>query len=141
MHSFKNDTARTVYRRIGKGLAAMERHGIPSSMTLREVRVLNNMTVAFLSHDTVSQSQLVEETGLNKVAVSRYVSAWVDLGWIEETSCCQSDGDRRRRYYKLTEFALANSARFCDDFNKIREVEFEEDQKLLAKKCVRSTQA
>ena len=109
MNTFRSDPNIRVYDQIRQIIDIFKRHGIPTSMTLRELRVLNAMTLCFLEHDPVTQSEIVRITGLSKATVSRYVLNWINLGWLTE---CIDSQDRRRRLLSLTEFAKETSRSF-----------------------------
>ena len=106
MRTFRCDPNIDEYDRIRQVVNILEKHGIPLDMSLRELRVLNAMTLCFLKHDPVTQSEIVEITGLSKTTVSRYVLHWLDLGWLTESIDAT---DRRRRPLSLTESAKQNS--------------------------------
>ncbi len=106
MRTFRCDPNINEYDRIRQVVNILEKHGIPLDMSLRELRVLNVMTLCFLKHDPVIQSQIVEITGLSKSTVSRYVLNWLNLGWLTESIDAT---DRRRRPLSLTESAKRNS--------------------------------
>ena len=106
MRTFRCDPNIDEYDRIRQVVNILEKHGIPLDMSLRELRVLNAMTLCFLKHDPVTQSEIVEITGLSKTAVSRYVLHWLGLVWLTESIDAT---DRRRRPLSLTESAKQNS--------------------------------
>jgi len=84
----------------------MIEHGIPEDMTMKELLVLNKLTLCFMKHDTLTQWILVEETGLSKVTISRLVFQWLQAGWLTETI---DPDDRRVHLLRLSEFAYGNS--------------------------------
>ena len=102
MRTFRCDPHVGEYERIRQLVDIFEEHGIPLEMSLRELRVLNAMTLCFLKRDTVTQSDIVAITGLSKATVSRYVLNWLTLGWLTESVDAT---DRRRRPLTLTESA------------------------------------
>ncbi len=106
MKILRDDPNCREYGRIRDLISALAAHGVPLTMTLQELRVLNAMTLCFVDHHPVTQSEIVEITGLSKATVSRYVLNWLNLGWLSEAIDLK---DRRRRPLSLTEFALENS--------------------------------
>lgn len=114
---FRNDTSLKWYRRLLLMRETLIEFGIPDTITLRESIALNKMTIAFFEHEHITQKQLVEYTGLSKVAVSRYVSNWLKLGWLNE---CLDPDDRRLRLLCLSELALKNSESLI---NRLEEIE------------------
>jgi DNA-binding MarR family transcriptional regulator len=102
VRSFRHDPHIGEYEHIRKLVDILEKHGIPLEMSLRELRVLNAMTLCFLERDQVTQSEIVAITGLSKATVSRYVLNWLILGWLTESIDAT---DRRRRPLSLTESA------------------------------------
>jgi len=111
MDRFTAETSIEVYSHITDVMIALRDHGLPPEMTLKELCALNMMTLCFLRNEVVSASTVVAETHLSKVAVSRYLANWIDSGWVEESI---DESDRRRRLYRLSEFALENSHKFVE---------------------------
>lgn len=106
MEKFRGDPNILEYHRIRDAIDVLAGHGIPLTMTLKELRALNVMTLCFLEHDPVTQSEIVDITGLSKTTVSRYVLNWLNYGWLSELV---DPKDRRRRPLSLTEYAKENS--------------------------------
>jgi len=104
--SFRTETSFKVYSNIGDAVRCMIEHGIPEDMTMKELLVLNKLTLCFMKHDTLTQWILVEETGLSKVTISRLVFQWLQAGWLTETI---DPDDRRVHLLRLSEFAYGNS--------------------------------
>ena len=116
MNSLENDPNSGQYHRIRQVLDALLAHGLPLTMTLNELRVLNTMTLCFIEHSPVTQSEIVGITGLSKTTVSRYVLNWLNLGWLSESIDVT---DRRRRPLSLTEFAIDNSKSLTNELAAI----------------------
>lgn len=104
--TFRSDPNIREYDHIRQIIDIFKGHGIPLTMTLQELRVLNAMTLCFIEHDPVTQSEIVEITGLSKATVCRYVLNWMNLGWLSE---CIDLKDRRLRPLSLTAFAKETS--------------------------------
>lgn len=107
MRAFKCDPNVGEYDRIRRLVDVLEAHGIPLDMSLRELRALNAMTLCFIEHHPVTQSEIAAITGLPKPTISRYILNWLQLGWLTEFV---DEADRRRKPLMLTESAIRNSA-------------------------------
>lgn len=125
---FKSDPNLDMYAVVGQSIEALYQHGIPPETTLKELRALNRMTLAFIerNEEWLTRGQLHTLTGLSKSKVNRMVDEWLEHGWLEES--IDPDDTRVRRLH-LSEYAVENSRRLTRKLSLIGTREFKPSQR------------
>lgn len=108
--SFANETNRHAAHILRAVYESLIGAGVSESTTLRELRVLNSLSVKLTTDSHVTHRQLVEACPYAPATtVSRFVGNWLEAGWISEEV---SNADKRRREIKISDYGGSNSLKF-----------------------------